>query len=106
MRVHDFYELSPDFKIFERVMLNWIKEKFIKVWVPKALFMIREQSRVNIGEDATLIQTGPIVLNDDDVNKIFGWAMFKVRKRYMRNQLRVMMTFVMTKKKSYLEGLN
>jgi len=83
--IPDVYQDSTKNKIFNAIVVNWLKEKFFMKWIVKAFSQIRDQihTSVQIGE-SNLVPNEDIILNDNDVNKIFGWSLFKTRKKYTR----------------------
>ena len=46
---------------------------------------MKDQISTSIGNTETeLTGTAPVFLNDNDVNKMFGWELFKVKKKYQK----------------------
>ena len=44
---------------------------------------MKSQIETTTGSSLTNLETKrPVVMNDDDVNRMFGWALFKVQKKY------------------------
>ena len=42
---------------------------------------MKSQIETTTGSSLTNLETKrPVVMNDDDVNRMFGWALFKVQK--------------------------
>ena len=62
-----------------------MKHKSVKVWIDKVVTHMRMQITTAIGtEETDLNDKRTIVLNDNDVNEIFGWTLFKVKKKYRK----------------------
>ena len=44
---------------------------------------MKSQVATSIGNKETQLTTnGAVILNDNDVNRMFGWALFKVKTKY------------------------
>ena len=70
-----------DDRLCRWLIINWLKGKFFDEWVPKVI----EQMKSMIGTSTSsqlsnLVVKNIVVLNDGDVNRMFGWALFKVKK--------------------------
>ena len=65
------------------MLINWIKHNFLTEWITKFTSQMKSQVSTSIGNKETMLTTnGAKVLNDNDVNKVFGWTLFKVKKIY------------------------
>ena len=79
------YKDSVRNRKFRYLIINWLKHKFVKVWINKVVTHMRMQIQTTISSKVSkLNDKRPIVLNDNDVNRIFGWALFKVKKKYKK----------------------
>ena len=79
------YEDSVNNRRFRYLIINWLKNKFVNEWMNKVVIHMRTQIQTSISSKETdLNDKRPIVLNDNDVNRMFGWALFKVKKKYKK----------------------
>ena len=66
---------------FRWLIINWLKDNFFSEWIVKVIMQMKSQINTTTGNSLTnLVTERPVVLNDDDVNRMFGWALFKVQK--------------------------
>ena len=79
------YKDSVRNRKFRCLIINWLKHKFVKVWIDKVVTHMRMQIQTTISSKVSeLNDKQSIVLNDNDVNRIFGWALFKVKNKYVK----------------------
>ncbi len=77
------YEDSVRNRNFRYLIINWLKHKFIEVWIGEVVSHMKIQIQTSISlKETDLNDKRPIVINDNDVNRIFGWTLFKVRNKY------------------------
>ena len=70
---------------FRWMLINWMKNKFLTDWIFKLISQMKNQISTSVGtSESQLTGTAPVILNDNDVNKMFGWALFKVKKKYQK----------------------
>ena len=61
------------------------ERKVFSEWITKVIEQMKSQIGTSVSTQlSSLESTQPIVLNDDDVNKMCGWALFKVQKKYFK----------------------
>ena len=58
-----------------------LKNYFIDAGVRTAIAEVKKDLKSEINETANVNTNEDIILNDDEVNKIFGWALYKVEKK-------------------------
>ena len=69
--------------VFRWLVINWLKEKFFTDWIRKVVEQMKAQIDTSIGTKLSSLESNkPVALNDDDVNRMFGWALFKTRRKY------------------------
>ena len=66
---------------FRWLNINCLKEKFFSEYIVKVIRQTKSQITTSLGNaEANLESKKPIMLDDDDINTMFGLSLFKVQK--------------------------
>ena len=67
-------------------MVLMLRDWFMEIWFAKLVRQLQSEILTNVNnQESELKDDGPIVLNDNDVNRMFGWALFKLARDTKRN---------------------
>ena len=66
---------------FRQILIDVTKQKFLSEWVTKFISQIKNQVITSIVNKETNLKVyGAVILNDNYVNRMFGWLLFKMKK--------------------------
>ena len=76
------YSNTKESRKLRWLIINMMRVWFIEVWVKKVVQQVKDQVLTSVNnQESELKDNGIRVLNDNDVNKMFGWALFKLKKK-------------------------
>ena len=63
------------------MLINRMKHILLSRWITKLISQIKFRSLhpLVINEETVLTKNGAVVLNDNDINRMFGWELIKVK---------------------------
>ena len=85
---HCMYSDMKESRKIRWLIINMMRVWFIDVWIKKVVLQVKSQVLTSVNnKQSELKDNGIKVLNDNDVNKMFGWALFEFKKKLKKKVL-------------------